>query len=132
MDERNSNSQTKQARVILPGMLNDHGILFGGTAMKWMDEVAYITATRYSKMKMVTVSVDKIRFILPVYAGTIIEVTGRITKVGRVKLEVLVELYAEETHTSEKQMAMKALFTFAAVDINHKPVPLVFAPNEPF
>ena len=41
--------------------------------MQWMDEVAYITATRYTRTKMVTTSIEKIRFLKPVNSNTIIE-----------------------------------------------------------
>lgn len=124
IDERIRNSETKQAQVILPALLNDHGILFGGIAMQWMDEVAYITATRYSKKRMVTVSVENVNFLLPVYSGMIVEVIGMVIKVGRVKLNVQIELYIEDMYSNYRQKAMDALFTFAAVDINHKPVSL--------
>lgn len=124
MDNETGFSTTRQCRVILPGLLNDHGILFGGTAMQWMDEVAYITATRYSKKRMVTVSVERINFILPVYSGKIVEVIGTIKKVENVKLKVQVELYIEDMYSNNRQKAMEALFIFAAVDHNHKPVPL--------
>lgn len=124
MDERIRNSETIQTRVILPGLLNDHGILFGGTALQWMDEVAYITATRYSKMRMVTVSVEKVNFIIPVYSGAIVEVRGRIIKTGSVKVVVQIELYTEDPNTGVRSIAIHALFTFVAVDKNHKPIPL--------
>jgi acyl-CoA hydrolase len=124
MDKKTETSETRQCRVILPGLLNDHGILFGGTAMQWMDEVAYITATRYTKMKMVTVSAEKVNFLLPVYPGMIVEVIGTIKKVGSVKLKVQIEMYIEEIYNYDRKKAMDALFTFAAVDDNHKPVPL--------
>ena len=122
MQERIDTSETRQCRIILPGLLNDNGILFGGTAMQWMDEVAYITATRFSGMRMVTVAVDKVNFKLPVAAGKIVEIIGRIKNVKCVKIEVGVELYMEDKYAGVKQLAMDALFTFAAVDANHKPV----------
>ena len=122
MEKKKDTSETRQCRVILPGLLNDQGILFGGTAMQWMDEVAYITATRFSRMRMVTVSVDKVNFKLPVPAGKIVEIIGRIRNVKFVKIEVGVELYMEDKYAGMRQLAMEALFTFAAVDANHKPV----------
>lgn len=125
MQERIRKSETIQSRVILPSLLNDHGILFGGIAMQWLDEVAYITATRFSRKRLVTVSVEKVNFILPVYSGMLIEIVGNITKVKSVKLEVKVELFAEEMYTEKKEKALEAIFTFAAVDKDHKPIPLL-------
>lgn len=60
MNERILNSETKQDRIVFPNALNDHNTLFGGVAMQWMDEVAYITAIRFTKNKMDPVAADKI------------------------------------------------------------------------
>ena len=60
MNERIQSAETKQTRVIFPSTLNTQDSLFGGNIMKWMDEVAYITAVRYEREKMVTVSVEGI------------------------------------------------------------------------
>nr|HMQ43287.1 acyl-CoA thioesterase [Mariniflexile sp.] len=43
-------SETRQFKMVFPNTLNDHETIFGGTAMKWMDEVAYITATRFARL----------------------------------------------------------------------------------
>ena len=42
-------NQTQQFRVVFPKYLNSNGTLFGGKAMQWLDEVAFIAATRYSR-----------------------------------------------------------------------------------
>jgi len=47
MDDRIMKSETKQFKVIFPHTLNDHDTLFGGIAMQWMNEVAYIVAFRF-------------------------------------------------------------------------------------
>ena len=78
MNERIQSAETKQTRLIFPSTLNTQDSLFGGNVMKWMDEVAYITAVRYEREKMVTVSVDKIKFQKSVCCGSIIEVVLRI------------------------------------------------------
>lgn len=124
MEERIKNARTNSCKMIFPEHLNDNGILFGGTALKWMDEVAYITATRYARMSMVTVAMEKVKFLLPVTTGKIIEITGAIVKTKTVKLFVQVDVFLEETHSENRQKAIEALFVFAPVDENYKPVRL--------
>ena len=85
--------ETRQCHIAFPGTLNDHETVFGGLIMKWMDEVAYITATRFTRKKMVTVSVDSLRFLKPIQQGMIVELIGRVIYVGKVKLEVQVEIF---------------------------------------
>jgi len=88
--ERISSTETHQFRMIFNDALNDNEILFGGLAMKWMDEVAYITALRYTRMKVVTVSVDNLKFLQAIKPGSMIEIIGRVVKAGTIKIEIQV------------------------------------------
>ena len=111
--ERIEKSETRQFKVIFPNTLNAHETLFGGTAMQWMDEVAYITATRFTRMKMVTISTDKMQFKNAIKSGTIAEIIGKVIKVG---------IRVEEMFSDIRFKAVNAIFTFAAIDSNHKPI----------
>lgn len=122
MIERINKSETRQFKVIFPNTLNAHETLFGGTAMQWMDEVAYITATRFTRMKMVTVTTDKMQFKNAIKSGTIAEIIGKVIKVGNFKLDIQVEIWVEEMFSDIRFKAVNALFTFAAIDSNHKPI----------
>lgn len=121
MEDRIAKSETKQVKITFPNTLNDHETLFGGQALKWMDEVAYITATRFLKKKIVTVSAENIRFIRPVKTGSIVETRGIVCKIGPVKLEVKVEVTMEDMFSEKKEKAIEAVFVFAAVNENQKP-----------
>lgn len=116
--------ETRQVKVVFPNALNEHHTLFGGTAMQWMDEVAYITAIRLTRCRMVTVSVEKIKFRLPVKAGTIAEIIGKVIKVRPYKVEVQIEIYVEEMFINKREKAIEALFTLAAIDDSNKPIPI--------
>jgi len=124
MEERIRISETKHFKVVLPSTLNNHDTLFGGIALQWMDEVAYITATRFTRKKMVTVSAEKARFLLPVQSGTLVEIIGKVVKIGNAKLQIWVEIFVEEMYAENRQKAVEALFTFAAVNEEHKPIPI--------
>lgn len=126
LTERIEKSATRQFKVIFPNTLNAHDTLFGGTAMQWMDEVAYITATRFTRMKMVTISTDKMQFKNPIKSGTIAEIIGRVAKVGTIKLDIQVEIWVEEMFSEVRFKAVNAIFTFAAIDSNHKPIKMDF------
>jgi acyl-CoA hydrolase len=119
------NSGTSQFKVIFPTTLNNHETLFGGEALKWMDEVAYITAVRFTRKKMVTVATDKITFLKPIKSGSIVEVVGKVVKVGAVKMHVLVEIYMEEILSEKRQKAISGVFTFAAINSKNKPIAIM-------
>ena len=69
-------SITRQVKLVFKNTFNDHDTLFCGTALQWMDEVAYITAIRFCRKKVVTISVNKIKFEKPIQYGTICELVG--------------------------------------------------------
>ncbi len=125
IEERKKGAETKQVKVVFKNLINDHNTLFGGIALQWMDEVAYITATRFCRKKVVTVSTGKIDFKKPIPYGTIVEIIGRIAKVGSVKLEINVQIFTEEKYTNSREKSVEGSFIFAVVDNNNQPVKLL-------
>jgi acyl-CoA hydrolase len=122
LEQRIKSAETRQVKAIFPNTVNHYDTLFGGTALSYMDEVAFIAATRFARMKMVTVSTDKIDFQVPIPAGTIIEIIGNIEKVGNTSVQVKVEIFIEEMYTYKRQKAIEGIFTLVAIDENKKPL----------
>lgn len=122
MEEIIKASETRQFKAIFPNTLNANETLFGGQAMQWMDEVAYITATRFTRQRMFTVNTENIRFIKAVQANSIVEVVGRVEKAEAVKLRVKVEIYVEEMYGKAREKAIEGVFMFAALDESKRPV----------
>ncbi|AEV32070.1 acyl-CoA hydrolase [Owenweeksia hongkongensis DSM 17368] len=114
-------AETNIFKAVFPNTTNHYDTLFGGTAMQLMDEVAFITATRFARKRVVTVSSDKIDFTQPIPAGTIIELIGKIEDIGRTSLKVSVEIYIEEMYSDKREKAISGTFTFVALDENKKP-----------
>ncbi|RAU83120.1 acyl-CoA thioesterase [Pontibacter arcticus] len=122
LQQRMALSETRIFKAVFPNTTNHYDTLFGGTAMQLMDEVAFITATRFSRKRMVTVSSDRIDFKMPIQAGTIIELVGIISKIGNKSLDVRVDIYVEEMYSESRMKAVSGQFTFVAIDENKKPV----------
>ena len=122
VEERISKSETRIFKAVFPNTTNHYDTLFGGTAMQLMDEAAFITATRFSRQRMVTVSSDRIDFRKPIPAGTIVELVGKISYLGTTSLKVKVEIFIEEMYTYSREKAVSGEFTFVAIDENKKPV----------
>jgi acyl-CoA hydrolase len=117
-------SVTRLFKVVFPNTTNHYDTLFGGTAMQLMDEVAFIAATRFSRKKMVTVSSGKIDFKEAIPADSIIELVGRVVKVGNTSLEVQVEVFREDMYRAGRRKAISGSFTFVAIGDDKKPVPI--------
>lgn len=125
LQQRIENSETRVFKAVFPNTTNHYDTLFGGTALSLMDEIAFITATRFTRMKVVTISSDRVDFTKPIPAGTIIELVGKISEIGRTSLKIEVEIFVEEMYSDKREKAVKGLFTFVALDENHRPKPIL-------
>jgi acyl-CoA hydrolase len=126
LKERICKSRTQLFKVVFPNTTNHYDTLFGGTAMHLMDEVAFITATRFSRKKMVTISSSQIDFKEPIPADTIIELIGEVVRVGRTSIKVNVTIYQEDMYEENtRKKSIEGLFTLVAIDENKKPTPIL-------
>ena len=115
-------SETHVFKVIFPNITNHHNTMFGGTVMEMMDEVAFMTATRFARKSFVTVSCDRIDFKKPIPADTLVELIGKVKYVGNSSLKVNVEVFVEEMYKEKREKAVSGDFTLVALDENKKPV----------
>ena len=122
IQERIEAARTSIFKAVFPNTTNHYDTLFGGTALQLMDEVAFITATRFSRQRMVTVSSDQIDFEKPIPAGTIVELKGKVLSVGTTSLKVGVEIFIEQMYREGRELAINGVFTFVAMDENKKSV----------
>ncbi|OIQ19673.1 MAG: acyl-CoA thioesterase [Bacteriovorax sp. MedPE-SWde] len=122
LSRRIENSTTKVSKAIFPNTTNHYDTLFGGTALKWMDEVSFITATRFTRQKVVTVSSSRVDFKKSIPAGTIAELVGKVKMVGKSSIVVGVEIYLEDMYSDDRQLAVHGDFTFVAIGDDKKPI----------
>ncbi len=130
MEQENlyKSAETRQCKMVFPGTLNANETLFGGEVMKWMDEVAFITATRFTRQRMFTAKVKNVDFICPIRENSIVEIVGTIENVGMAKLEVKVELFCESLYECGPYSGVKALFVMTALD-NENNITRLAVPN---
>lgn len=100
--------------VVFPGDTNHHGTLFGGAGFALMDRVAFIAATRHGRVPFVTASCERIDYTAPVKLGQIVELTAKVTRVGRTSLSVTVEMIAENMVGGERVLCTRGLFHMVA------------------
>ncbi len=122
VEERIEKSKTSIFKAVFPNTTNHYDTLFGGTALQLMDEVAFITATRFARKRVVTVSSDKVDFKHPIPAGTLVELQGKVTYVGKTSLKVHVEIFIEQMYSEDRERAINGEFTFVAIDDDKNPI----------
>ena len=122
--EKIEQSRTRITKLVFPHDTNPIGTLYGGTALHWMDEVAFLTATRYARRQVVTVSMDRVDFKVPIPEGAIVELVGEVTRVGRSSMTVNVKILQEDPSASTQELAIEGTLVMVAVDDELKPVGL--------
>jgi len=130
MTSENSQIQEKSpseshAEVIVrmfPSDANPAGNVFGGEILKHIDMVAGIVAQRHSQSNAVTVCMDSVNFLKPVFVGNVLHLNARINYVHNSSMEIEVRGEAEDILTGIKTITGTAFVTFVALDKNGKPI----------
>lgn len=122
IEDKIKQAETHIFKAIFPNTTNHYDTLFGGTAMQMMNEVAFITATRFTRQSVVTVNSEKIDFNKPIPAGTIVELVGKVIQLGTTSLKISVEIFTEQMYNEHKEKAIYGEFTFVAINEEKKAV----------
>ena len=125
LQEKILKSEVRVFKVVFPADTNHYDTLFGGKAMQMMDEVAFISATRFSRKRVVTVSSSQIDFKKMIPADTMVEVVAKVVEVGTTSLQVEVTVYKEEMYLDEREKVISGGFTFVSVDEKGKPIAII-------
>lgn len=112
-------------KTVFPGRTNHHNTLFGGEALAWMDEIAFVSATRFCRKPLVTISSNRVDFKEPIPEGTIVELVASIANIGRTSIVVEVNVFVEGMYQDDKHKAISGSFKFVALDEERKPTPVL-------
>lgn len=106
--------------------LNHYGFLFGGALLQWVDEYAWLVASRdFPGCPLVTVGMDKISFRRPVENGSILRFQIKLTKRGESSVRYAVDVFADAPGATQEVDVFATTITFAHVDTegNKRPLP---------
>jgi acyl-CoA hydrolase len=112
------------SELMMPHQVNNLGHVFGGELLSMVDRAAAVTAMRHAGRPSVTVSIDRVDFVEPIFAGELVTCTARINFVGRTSMEVGVRVEAENLLAGTRRHTNTCLLTFVAIDENHRPCPV--------
>ena len=102
--KRVSDSITEQVHMLMSPDINGQGRLFGGQLLRWIDEVAGVTARRHCGRNVTTAAIDQMAFKSGAYLNEIVVLVGRITYVGKTSMEVRVDTYTEALDGSRQHI----------------------------
>jgi len=98
--KRPEDSVAVVSELMMPHQVNNLGHVFGGELLSMVDRAAAVAAMRHSRRASVTVSIDRVDFVEPIYTGELVTCTARVNFVGRTSMEIGVRVEAEDLLTS--------------------------------
>ena len=116
--------EARLQQMVFPGDTNPMGQLFGGAMVAWMDKAAAFVAMRRARGAAVTAAIDAIEFKEPVHQGELVELVAEVVSVGSTSIAVRCEAFVVDVEHGERRSCTSADFTFVAVDVEGRPVPV--------
>ena len=111
--------------LVRPEHLNHHGYLFGGMMLKWVDENAWMAASReYPGCNLVTVAMDACRFKHRVENGSILRFNTKKVKQGKTSATYNVVVFADAPGANTEQEVFSVSVTFVHLSATGKPCSL--------
>ena len=114
-------SRVETVQIVLPGLTNVHGTIFGGMLMQWIDIAAAVAAGRHAGGPVVTASMDRLHFMTPVHLGEVVTLQAQVNFAARTSMEVGVRVFAEGRPGDKRRQATRAYLTFVAIDDAGRP-----------
>lgn len=107
--------------IAMPGDANPYGDIFGGWLLSWMDSAAGSIASRHCRGRAVTIALDAMQFLNPVFVGDELSVYATLCRTGRTSMTIDVEAWRRHRHEAGQSKVTQARFTFVAIDEDRKP-----------
>ena len=111
--------------MLLPKDTNGYGTIFGGVIMSHMDLAGAAEARRHTRARVVTVAVDRVEFIAPVFVGDVVSYYTRLERIGTSSIHVAIDVEAERGDSGERVRVTEAHVVYVAVDSEGRSVPAV-------
>lgn len=105
-----------------PLFANDGGDIFGGWLMAQVDIAGSVPAVERARGRVVTVAVNSLQFLRPVFVGDMVSLYADLRQVGRTSLTVDIEVFADRNPADpERVRVCEACLTYVAVDETGRP-----------
>jgi acyl-CoA thioesterase YciA len=107
-----------------PGDINANGHIFGGWVLSQMDIAAGIVASREAGGPVATVAIEAMTFLEPILLRDLISVYARVERIGRTSIAIRIDVIASRDRGTTEVKVTEGVFTFVALDVNHRPRPV--------
>lgn len=109
---------TNHYKIVLPSDLNDYGSLFGGSMLKWIDEIGYIAVSLdFPGRHFVTIGLDNVEFRHRIAEGQILKFACIKTRLGNTSVTYHVNVFGVRYNNQlDDETVFETSITFVCVD----------------
>ncbi|MCG5515776.1 MULTISPECIES: acyl-CoA thioesterase [Ectothiorhodospira] len=112
-------------KLVRPEHLNHYGYLFGGFLLKWVDEIAWIAASRdHPGCRFVTVAMNSVEFHKGVHQGTVLRFHSHEHSRGRTSVQYAVSAFADDLESGQEEPIFSTCVTFVNLDESGEKMPM--------
>ncbi|PPR26985.1 MAG: putative acyl-CoA thioester hydrolase [Alphaproteobacteria bacterium MarineAlpha9_Bin4] len=117
----NSKEYILTKTVAMPADTNTNGDIFGGWLLSQMDVAGGILASKMAKGRVATVAIEGMKFLLPVKVGDTVACYGKVDKVGKTSISIILRVTTENSENSNIKEVTNGKFIYVAIDSGGKP-----------
>jgi acyl-CoA thioesterase YciA len=124
IDQKLEGMELATQHIVMSRDLNQHGFLFGGQMLAWIDEgcaMFVMEKIRYSNI--VTVSMADVVFKSPGLLGDIIQIFSKIEKVGNSSITIRNTSIGKSQSRKELKEIIDCKITYVCLDEKGRPFP---------
>ena len=107
--------------IAMPRDTNAGGSIFGGWTLSQMDLAGGTLAAERAEGRVVTISIEAMRFLHPVSVGDEVSCYCTLGAVGDTSITVKVETWARERGSKHAEKVTEGVFTYVAIDEHGQP-----------
>ena len=105
--------------------VGNHGNLFGGVMLSWLDEAGAAYAAEFAETgKIVTKHISELNFQRAVRPGQLIKIYGRVSKLGNTSVVIEIEARRHSVYNGTQRTVCKCDMVFVRIDGDGEAVPI--------
>jgi len=109
--------------VLLPRDTNEHGTIFGGIIMSYLDLAGAVEAGKVTSQRFVTRAIKEVEFKQPVRVGEVVSFYASIKSIGTTSITIHIDV--EVMRKDNEVQVTEADLVYVCIDDNCRPIAVV-------
>lgn len=106
----------------MPADKNPAGDIFGGWLLAEMDIAGSVVSKRIAGNRTVTVAVDSMTFVEPVFVGDVLHCYVDVRKIGNTSITLQIEAWVNRQFDNKLILVTEGEFVYVSVNAERKPI----------